>query len=60
MIGRARIPSDPFEGRGAYRQRLRLRIEGAIALALAIGACGITAAMWFRTLSPAIDQALFN
>ena len=60
MIGRTRIPRDPFEGRGAYRHRLRLRVEGFIALALAIGACGITTAMWVQTLSPAFDRGLFH
>jgi hypothetical protein len=52
MIGRLSIPRDPFEGTGARRTHLRLRIEGAFALALAIGACGLTAALWLRTLAP--------
>jgi hypothetical protein len=30
----------------------RSRIEGAIALGIAIAACGLTAAMWLRTLAP--------
>jgi hypothetical protein len=52
MIGRIGIPRDPFEGKGARRTHLRLRVEGAFALALAIIACGLTAALWLRTLAP--------
>jgi len=52
MIDRIARPRDPFEGRGARRRELRLRIEGAIAIALALAACGLTAAMWVRTLAP--------
>jgi len=41
---------DPFweDGKGARRRNLRVRIEGIVALALAIAACGLTAAMWIR------------
>jgi len=56
MIGRTQIPRDPFEGSGAYRKRLRLRTEGFIAVSLAIAACGLTAAMWFKTLLPVFDR----
>lgn len=56
MIGRIGIPRDPFEGKGARRTHLRLRIEGALALALAIGACGLTAALWVRTLAPFAEK----
>lgn len=52
IIGRLRGTADPFEGRGARRTHLRLRIEGALALAIAIAACGITLAMWLRALAP--------
>ncbi len=52
MIGRIGIPRDPFEGKAARRTHLRLRVEGFIALALAIAACGLTAALWLRTLAP--------
>jgi len=47
---------DPFwdDGKGARRRQLRLRIEGYLALVLAIGACGLTAAMWLRQLLPAV------
>ena len=43
---------DPFEGQGARRTQRRLRIEGFIALTLAIAACGLTAALWLRALAP--------
>ena len=52
MIGRLAHPRDPFEGRGARRRNIRIQIEGAIAIALALAACGLTAAMWLRTLAP--------
>lgn len=52
MIRLGGIPRDPFEGRGARRRHLRLRIEGLMALAMAIAACGLTAAMWLQTLAP--------
>jgi hypothetical protein len=60
MIGRRGIPSDPFEGRGAKRRELRLRVEGFIALALAVSACGLTAAMWLRTLAPLAGRLGLN
>ena len=56
MIGRTHLPRDPYEGSGAYRKRMRLRVEGAIALSLAVAACGITAAVWFRTLLPLFER----
>jgi hypothetical protein len=48
---------DPFwdlEGRGAKRQRIRIKIESDIAFALAVVACGLTAAAWLRILVPVI------
>jgi hypothetical protein len=41
---------DPFwdDGKAARRRNLRVRVEGALALTLAIAACGLTAAMWLR------------
>ena len=56
MIGRRGIPRDPFEGRGARRRRIRLRVEGAVALVMAIAACGMTAAAWMQTLAPLADR----
>ncbi len=52
MIGRLVGPRDPFEGRGARRRHLRLRVEGILALGMAIVACGLTAALWIQTLAP--------
>ena len=54
MIGRLAGSRDPFEGRGARRRQLRLRIEGILALGMAIVACGLTAGLWIHTLAPLI------
>jgi len=56
MLGRIGSPRDPFEGRGARRRHMRLRVEGALAISLAITACGLTAALWLRTLAPLADR----
>jgi hypothetical protein len=50
-IGRRR---DPFweDGQGARRRNLVQRLEARAALILAIGACGLTAAMWLRQILP--------
>lgn len=56
MIDRGPIRRDPYEGTGAYRKRLRLQTEGLVALALAIVACGVTAALWIRTIAPLVDR----
>ena len=47
---------DPFwdDGKGARRRTRRVRFEGALALALAIAACGLTAAMWARQVLPVL------
>jgi ferric-dicitrate binding protein FerR (iron transport regulator) len=52
MKGSGALPRDPFEGEGAHRTRVRRRIEGLLALVLAIAACGVTTAMWLQTLAP--------
>jgi len=52
MIRRLSISSDPFEGRHAKRRHLRIKIEGLLALAMAIVACGLTAAVWIQLLAP--------
>jgi hypothetical protein len=52
MIGRLGSPRYSFEGKRARRTHLRLRVEGIIAIVLAIVACGLTAALWVRTLAP--------
>lgn len=51
MIGLAGS-RDPFEGRSAQRRQLRLRVEGILALGMAIVACGLTAAVWIHKLAP--------
>ena len=46
---------DPWwdlEGRGAKRSRIRHRIVADLAFAIAVVACGLTAAAWLRTLAP--------
>ena len=58
MFGKTTIGRDPFEGSSAYRRKIRVRIEGLIAIALAIVACGLIAAMWIRTLSPLFERLL--
>jgi hypothetical protein len=60
MMGWSLARRDPFEGTGAYRRELRLRLEGLVALSLAITATGITAAMWFRTLAPVVQGTLIR
>jgi hypothetical protein len=54
MIGRLRHARDPFwdDGRGARRTHRRRRVESFLAMAIAIVACGLTAALWLRTLAP--------
>jgi hypothetical protein len=52
---------DPFwdlEGRGAKRTRIRQRLVADLAFAIAIVACGLTAAAWFRVLAPVLVQKL--
>jgi hypothetical protein len=47
---------DPFwdDGKGARRRNRRVRFESAVALMLAIAACGLTAAMWARQVLPVL------
>jgi hypothetical protein len=56
MLGRMFRTVDPFEGTGARRKHLRLRVEGGLAFALAVAACGLTAAMWLKILVPVIGS----
>jgi hypothetical protein len=58
MIGRLRRPRDPFwdDGKGARQTRRRVRLEGLVALSLAIVACGVTAAMWLLTLAALAER----
>ena len=47
---------DPYwdDGKGARRRNIRLRVESVVALALALTACGLTAAMWLRQILPVV------
>jgi hypothetical protein len=47
---------DPYwdDGKGARRRNVRVRLESMVALALALTACGLTAAMWLRELLPVV------
>ena len=47
---------DPFwdDGTSARRRNLVQRTEARFAFALAIVACGLTAAMWLRQLLPVV------
>jgi hypothetical protein len=56
MLARLRR-ADPFwdlDGAGVKRSRLRRRVVGFIAFAIAVTATGLTVAMWVRTLAPAL------
>ena len=54
MFGRIRRRHDPFwdDGQGARRTHRRVQFEGLLAIAIAIVACGLTTAVWLRTLAP--------
>ncbi len=54
VFRRAHDPWWDLEGRGAKRDRIRHKIVADIAFALAIVACGITAAAWLLTLAPVV------
>ena len=49
MFRRAHDPWWDLEGRGAKRSRIRHKVVADIAFALAIVACGLTAAAWLLT-----------
>lgn len=54
MILRKRSQRDPFwdDGQGVRQSRAHQRVVGALAFAMAVAACGLTAAAWLRTLLP--------
>ena len=60
MNGLRGASRDPWwdDGTGARRTRTRRRLVGATALALAIVACGLTAAAWVAELLPAASRLL--
>jgi hypothetical protein len=45
---------DPWwdDGRGARKTHRRVQFESFIAFTIAIVACGVTVALWLRTLAP--------
>ncbi|HEV8403499.1 MAG TPA: hypothetical protein VGQ31_10740 [Candidatus Limnocylindrales bacterium] len=59
-MGLFRHGRDPFwdDGVGARQAYDRKRIEAFVALALAICACGLTTAMWLRTLAASMGHGL--
>jgi hypothetical protein len=52
MIRGPRSLSDPFEGRAAKRTHVRVRIEGVVALTMAVAAFSAALALWVGTLAP--------
>jgi hypothetical protein len=61
MMSVFRRSHDPFwdmEGRGAKRTRIRVKLVSDLAFAVAIVACGLTAAAWIRVLAPVLLQKL--
>ena len=56
MFERVLGSDDPFEGVGARRRAVRARVEALVAFPLAIVACGLTVAMWIRTMAPIAGQ----
>ena len=54
---------DPWwdlEGSDAKRARLRHKVVASLAVAIAIVACGLTAAAWAQTLMPLIQRFGFG
>lgn len=62
MLMRWRTGRDPFwdDGQGARRTRTRQRIMGSVAFAVAIVACGLTAAAWMSRLAPLFGGVSFG
>jgi uncharacterized membrane protein len=59
MLARLRRGADPYwdmDGAGVRRTRIKRRIVGAVAFAIAVLATGLTVAAWLRTLAPALHQ----
>ncbi len=57
MFAMRRGQHDPWwdlDGAGAKRARLQRRFVASLAFAIAIVACGLTAAAWARTVLPLI------
>ena len=59
MLTTRRGRRDPWwdlEGTDARRVRLRRKIVGSVAFAVAIVACGLTAAAWAQVLLPVVHE----
>ena len=56
MIRGPKTLGDPFEGRGAQRTHVRLRIEGVVALTMAVAAFSAAAGPLDRHPGPRRDQ----
>ena len=54
VIRRRHDPWWDLEGRGAKRSRIRHKIVADLAFALAVVACGLTAAAWLRAIAPVV------
>ena len=54
MLLRLRPARDPWwdDGQGARKTRTRKRIVGTTAFAIAVVACGLTAAAWIQQILP--------
>ena len=60
MLLRRRATRDPWwdDGVGAKKTRLRQRVMATTAFGTAVTACGLTAAVWLRELSPLAERFL--
>lgn len=56
VFRRSHDPYWDLEGRGAKRVRIREKLVSDLAFAIAVVACGFTAAAWFRALSPLFEK----
>ena len=58
MILRKRSQRDPFwdDGQGARQSQAHQRLVGGLAFAVAVAACGLTAAAWLRELAPMLGS----
>jgi hypothetical protein len=57
-LGNRTDPWWDLEGAGVRRERLRQRIVGGVAFALAVTATGLVGALWYRLLEPLVPRLL--
>lgn len=57
-LGNRTDPWWDLEGSGVRRDRLRQRIVGGVAFALAVTATGLSGALWYRLLEPLVPRLL--